>query len=162
MSAITSIMFQCYVKCHYKINIIPSWTIYQVLCWIEFKKSRERVENDNRERDGDKLTTDIVFLSQVGSWWNADKDVTVLFLNWAPRHEGVLGSGSIAPLILWHRHQMVVSGQLHTPTALPPGKEPLVPIGEEAGWASEPFWMRWWKFPAPTRNRTLQSQLSNP
>jgi hypothetical protein len=32
---------------------------------------------------------------------------------------------------------MKVSGQLHNPTALPPGKEPLVPIGYEAGWAPE-------------------------
>jgi len=37
---------------------------------------------------------------------------------------------------------MEVSGQLHAPAALPPGKEPLVPIGYEAGWAPEPFWTR--------------------
>jgi hypothetical protein len=37
---------------------------------------------------------------------------------------------------------MEVSGQLHAPAALPPGKEPLVPIGQEAGWAPEPFWMQ--------------------
>jgi hypothetical protein len=30
---------------------------------------------------------------------------------------------------------MEVSGQLHAPAALPPGKETLVPIGQEAGWA---------------------------
>jgi len=35
---------------------------------------------------------------------------------------------------------MEVSGQLHAPTALPPGKEPLVPIGCETGWAPEPVW----------------------
>jgi hypothetical protein len=29
---------------------------------------------------------------------------------------------------------MEVSGQLHAPDALPPGKEPLVPIGQEDGW----------------------------
>jgi hypothetical protein len=28
---------------------------------------------------------------------------------------------------------MEVSGQLHAPAALPSGKEPLVPIGQEAG-----------------------------
>jgi hypothetical protein len=28
---------------------------------------------------------------------------------------------------------MEVSGQLHTPAALPPGKEPLVPIVQEVG-----------------------------
>jgi hypothetical protein len=27
------------------------------------------------------------------------------------------------------------SGQLHALATLPPGKEPLVPTGEEAGWA---------------------------
>jgi hypothetical protein len=50
-----------------------------------------------------------------------------------------------------------VSGQLHAPAALPPAKEPRVPIGEEAGWAPEPVWV-WWKivkFPAPAGNRTL-------
>jgi hypothetical protein len=45
---------------------------------------------------------------------------------------------------------MEVSGQLHAPAALPPGKKPLVPIGYEAGWAPEPFRTWWWiKFPAP-------------
>jgi hypothetical protein len=33
-----------------------------------------------------------------------------------------------------------VSGQLHAPAALPPGKEPPVPIGYEVGWTSEPVW----------------------
>jgi hypothetical protein len=32
---------------------------------------------------------------------------------------------------------MEVSGQLHAPAALPPGKELLVPIGQEGGWAPE-------------------------
>jgi hypothetical protein len=58
-----------------------------------------------------------------------------LCFDWAPRHEGVLGGGGIAPLILWPRHEMEVSGQLHALAALPPGKEPLLPIGWEAGWA---------------------------
>jgi hypothetical protein len=31
---------------------------------------------------------------------------------------------------------MEVSGQLHVPAALLPGKESLVPIGQEAGWSS--------------------------
>jgi hypothetical protein len=39
------------------------------------------------------------------------------------------GSGGMAPLILWPRHEMEVSGQLHALAALPPGKEPLVHIG---------------------------------
>jgi hypothetical protein len=33
------------------------------------------------------------------------------------------GSGGIAPLILWPRHYMEVSGQYHVPAALLPGKE---------------------------------------
>jgi hypothetical protein len=50
---------------------------------------------------------------------------------------------------------MEVSGQLHAPAALSPGKEPLVPIVQEAGWAPEPFWMQWWgeKFPTPAGTR---------
>jgi hypothetical protein len=37
---------------------------------------------------------------------------------------------------------MGVSGQFYAPAALPPGKEPLVLIGYEAGWTPEPVWMR--------------------
>jgi hypothetical protein len=37
-------------------------------------------------------------------------------------------SEGIAPLILWPRHYMEVSGQLHDPAAFSPGKEPRVPI----------------------------------
>jgi hypothetical protein len=34
-----------------------------------------------------------------------------------------------------------VSGQHHAPAVLlPPGKGPLVPIVQEAGWAPEPVW----------------------
>jgi hypothetical protein len=65
--------------------------------------------------------------------------------NWAPRHEGVLGSGGIAPFILGlgTRWRWVVS--------FTPRKEPLIPTGKESGWAPEPVWTRWWKekFPAP-------------
>jgi hypothetical protein len=35
-----------------------------------------------------------------------------------------------------------VSGQLHAPAALPPGKEPLIPIGQKAWWDPEPVWTR--------------------
>jgi hypothetical protein len=38
---------------------------------------------------------------------------------------------------------MEASGHLHVPAALPPGKEPVVPIGWEAGRAPEPVWTRW-------------------
>jgi len=38
------------------------------------------------------------------------------------------GSGGIAPHVLRPRNEIEVSGQLHAPAALSPGKEPLVPI----------------------------------
>jgi hypothetical protein len=57
------------------------------------------------------------------------KFVPVLFLNWALCHESILGSGGIAPLILRARRYMEVSGQLQAPDAIPPGNEPLLPIG---------------------------------
>jgi len=31
-------------------------------------------------------------------------------------------------------HQMKVNGQLYAPATSPPGKQPLGPIGQEAGW----------------------------
>jgi len=37
---------------------------------------------------------------------------------------------------------MEVSGQLHAPAALHPGKEPLVPTEKMATWAPEPMWTR--------------------
>jgi len=40
---------------------------------------------------------------------------------------------------------MDVSGQLHTPATLPPGKEPMVPIRQKAGWTPEPFWTSRWR-----------------
>jgi hypothetical protein len=33
--------------------------------------------------------------------------------------------------------------QIRNPAALPPGKEPTLSIGQEAGWASESVWMLW-------------------
>jgi hypothetical protein len=56
----------------------------------------------------------------------------------------------------WPLHLMEMSGQLHSPAALFPGKESMVPIGQEAGWTPEPVWTRWWreKFSVPTRTRT--------
>jgi hypothetical protein len=64
--------------------------------------------------------------------------------NSAPRHDVVLGEwryssthSSTSALF------MEMSGQLHAPAALPPEKEPLILIGQEAVWAPEPFWTRW-------------------
>jgi hypothetical protein len=59
---------------------------------------------------------------------------------------------------------MEVSGQLHAPAALPPGKETLVPTGQEAGWAPEPFWTRWCrdKFPAPRWESNPRTPIVQP
>jgi hypothetical protein len=40
---------------------------------------------------------------------------------------------------------MEVSGELHAPAAVQSGNEPPIPIGYEAGWASESVWMLWSK-----------------
>jgi hypothetical protein len=51
------------------------------------------------------------------------------------------GRGGIAPTHSQSRHLIRVSGQHHAPAALyPRGKDPKVPIGQEAGWAPEPVW----------------------
>jgi len=39
---------------------------------------------------------------------------------------------------------MEVTGQLYVPADLSPGKESLVPVVWEAGWAPELLWTRWW------------------
>jgi hypothetical protein len=43
----------------------------------------------------------------------------------------------------WPRHSLEVSGQLHVPAALPPGKKPPVPVGQVAGWGPAPVWTTW-------------------
>jgi hypothetical protein len=43
----------------------------------------------------------------------------------------------------WTRQYLEVSGQLHSPTTLPPGKEPSVPIGYEFGWTPQSVWTTW-------------------
>jgi hypothetical protein len=55
---------------------------------------------------------------------------------------------------------MEANGQLHALDALPPEKEPLVPIGWEAGWTPKTVWTRWRrdKIPANARNRTTVAQ----
>jgi hypothetical protein len=51
---------------------------------------------------------------------------------------------------------MAVSGHVHPPAALLPGKEALVPIGWEAGWAPEPVWTLWRrKISCPCRESNL-------
>jgi hypothetical protein len=56
---------------------------------------------------------------------------------------------------------MEVSGQLHTPVALPLGKESPVSIGQEAEWVPQPVWTRWRreKIPAPSENNPSHPAL---
>jgi hypothetical protein len=53
-----------------------------------------------------------------------------------------------------------VSGQLHAPAALLPGKEPPVPIGKKNGWVPNLVWTLWSteKSLAPAGNRTTAVQ----
>jgi hypothetical protein len=57
------------------------------------------------------------------------KAVPVLFLTEHHAPKAYWGNRSIALRSLRPRYWMEVSCQLHVPAALPPGKEPLVPIG---------------------------------
>jgi hypothetical protein len=54
-----------------------------------------------------------------------------------------------------------LSGHLHAPVALPAGKEPPIPIGQEAGWAPETVWTleKRKKCLALARNQTPAVQL---
>jgi hypothetical protein len=59
---------------------------------------------------------------------------------------------------------MEVRGQLHVPAVLPPEKEPLAPIGQDAGWAPGLVWMLWQreKFPATARIQTPDHPAHSP
>jgi hypothetical protein len=54
---------------------------------------------------------------------------------------------------------MEVSGQLHALAALPPGKEPLVPIGYGAWRAPEPVWTRWLREKFPSSPKVIPKCL---
>jgi hypothetical protein len=56
---------------------------------------------------------------------------------------------------------MEVSGQLHDPAALPPGKESKVPIEQTIEWTSELAWTLWKRenFLAPARKRNHDSLM---
>jgi hypothetical protein len=72
-----------------------------------------------------------------------------LCFNWAPRHEGVLGEWRYSST---HSLTSALDGgewSASRPGHFTPGKEPLVPIQWEAGWAPEPFWTRWWRKKIP-------------
>jgi hypothetical protein len=57
-----------------------------------------------------------------------------LFFNWSPFHEGVLGEWSYRSTHSWTRHWMEVSGEVHSPAALPRGREsPWYPLDKRLG-----------------------------
>jgi hypothetical protein len=55
---------------------------------------------------------------------------------------------------------MEVSGQLHAPDTLSPGKQLLTPTSQKAGWAPELVWTLWRKeiYLVPVRSQTLVVQ----
>jgi hypothetical protein len=56
-----------------------------------------------------------------------------------------------------------MSGQLHAPAVLPPGKEPPVPIGWEFGLAPEPVWTTWRRENSlPYRDSNLDPSVVQP
>jgi hypothetical protein len=66
----------------------------------------------------------------------------------------------------WPRHWLEVSGQLHAPAALPPGKEPRVPTGYEVGWTPEPGWKTWrrensWPYRVPNSDPSVVQPVAS-
>jgi hypothetical protein len=93
--------------------------------------------------------------------------VSLCFFNLAPHYESVLGewrysSAHSLTSALDRGERSASRPSRFTPKER--GKDPPVPIGQEAGWAPEPFWTRWCreKFPAPAGNRTLEPRPSSP
>jgi hypothetical protein len=56
---------------------------------------------------------------------------------------------------------MEVSDQLYAPTALPPGKETPLHIGQEAGSAPEQVWTRWRREKRSTLTGTRTPVVNN-
>jgi len=91
-----------------------------------------------------------------------------------PRYGDVIHSLSTTPWRHWEwryssthsypRRYMEMSGQPQAPATLLPGREPLVPTGEEAGWNPEPVWKLWrrGKFPALAGTRTTNHSARSP
>jgi hypothetical protein len=53
---------------------------------------------------------------------------------------------------------MEVSGQLHAPAALTPGKEPPAPIEQEGRWAPESVWVLWRREKSCTKRTKIKGQ----
>jgi hypothetical protein len=78
----------------------------------------------------------------------------------ATRHGGVLGERRYSS---YSFSTSVLDGQCHAPAALCPGERIPVPIGQEAGWASEPVWTQRIEetFFAPDGDRTPIARSSS-
>jgi hypothetical protein len=66
----------------------------------------------------------------------------------------------------WPRHHLEMSSQVYAPAALPPKKEPPVPIGWEVGWAPEPVWTTWrredsWSYLDSNSNPSLVQRVAS-
>jgi hypothetical protein len=64
------------------------------------------ISKDTRNSGGiliEQILQLVAYVAHVNSLGNVKVKLSLCF-NWAPRHESVLGSGDIAPLILWLRH----------------------------------------------------------
>jgi hypothetical protein len=60
----------------------------------------------------------------------------------ATRHEGAMGEGRSSYSFSTSALDGGEWSASHPDRALPPGKGPLVPIVQEAGWAPEPVWIQ--------------------
>jgi hypothetical protein len=70
----------------------------------------------------------------VGKFKGKGKVIPVfLFLTKHHAMKAYLVYGGISPRILWPRHYMEFSGQIHAPAALTPGKSPRYPLYRRLG-----------------------------
>jgi hypothetical protein len=94
---------------------------------LQFNAAYKNLHSD-RYKDGCTCSLDdscykLFGIERYDDWGGVKAQVQVklsLCFNWAPRHEGLLGNGGIAPRIL--TSDLDRSGQLHAPSALSPGK----------------------------------------
>jgi hypothetical protein len=77
--------------------------------------------------------------------------------------ESYWGSGGIAPPILWRRHYMEVSGQIHAPDLYPQGKSPSYPLDRKLGGPRAVLVaVVKRKIPSPRRESNLRTPIVQP
>jgi hypothetical protein len=119
------------------------------------KSPLQNTEQTHNLATENKCFETVVKLKYFGRKVNVKVKLSLCF-NWAPRHEGGLGERRYNSTHSLTSALDGVEWSTLRPGRFTPGKEPLVPIGKEAGWVPEPFWTQWReKFPAPAGNRTL-------